>query len=90
MEVETGEVMKEREIEKICEELRKEGSVANMTIRERIAAGVAAAMVRKAKELAEEGVIVEAPLEARQAVAAASCKKKYSRSPSGRVWKSGA
>eukprot|EP00973_Karenia_brevis_P031857 4396077-Karenia_brevis.AAC.1 len=55
MEVETDEVMKEREVEKRCEELRKEGSVVNRTMREWIATGVAAEMVRKAKELTKEG-----------------------------------
>eukprot|EP00973_Karenia_brevis_P043128 5972603-Karenia_brevis.AAC.1 len=65
-------------------------------MKEWVATGVAAEMVRKAKELTKEGVIVEAPVEARQAVAAASSKedssskKSSSRSPSGRVWKPGA
>eukprot|EP00973_Karenia_brevis_P088131 12219724-Karenia_brevis.AAC.1 len=85
--METDEVAKEREVEKRCEELRKDGTVINRTMREWVAQGVAAEMIQRAKELTKEGVTVEAPVEARQAVAAASSKAVSSRSPTGRVWR---
>eukprot|EP00973_Karenia_brevis_P066298 9214779-Karenia_brevis.AAC.1 len=44
-------------------------------------------MVQRAQKLSKDGVEVEAPVEAREVVAAASSKSASSRSPSGRVWR---
>eukprot|EP00973_Karenia_brevis_P051302 7126621-Karenia_brevis.AAC.1 len=75
VEMDTEGVMIERETEWRCQEMVREGNPMNRVMRECIGKGVAAEMVKKAKELTKEGVIVEARLKARQAVVAAKCKK---------------
>eukprot|EP00973_Karenia_brevis_P092914 12414649-Karenia_brevis.AAC.1 len=60
------------EVERRVEQLKEDNVVVNRVMREVIGKGVAAEMIQRAQELSKEGVIVEAPTAAREAIAAAS------------------